>query len=177
MFSKFFIDRPRFAIVVSIVMILLGLLALIVLPVAQYPEITPPQIVVSTTYPGANAAVLADTVAVPIENEVNGVENMMYMSSSSDDNGSYKLTVTFEVGTDADIAQVKVQNRLQQVNSELPEEVVQYGLNVKTQNNNILGMLVLQSPNHTYDSLFLSNSIYHFHLKFLNLPPLIHNNF
>ena len=115
MFSAFFINRPRFAIVLSIVLIILGLLSLAVLPVAQYPEITPPQIVVSTTYSGAGAKVLVDTVAVPIENEINGVENMLYMSSSSDDNGSYDLTVTFDVGTDADIAQVKVQNRLQQV--------------------------------------------------------------
>ena len=97
MFSKFFIDRPRFAIVVSVVMVLLGLLSIYVLPVAQYPEITPPQIIVSATYPGANAAVVAETVAVPIENAVNGVDNMLYMSSSSDDNGAYKLTVTFEV--------------------------------------------------------------------------------
>lgn len=160
MFSEFFINRPRFAIVIAIVMMLIGALAVAVLPVAQYPEITPPQIVVSTTYPGANAGVLVDTVAVPVENEINGVENMLYMSSSSDDNGSYKLTITFEVGTDADIAQVKVQNRLQQVNSELPEEVVQYGMDVKTQNNNMLGMLVLQSPNHTYDELYLSNYAY-----------------
>ena len=160
MFSAFFINRPRFAIVVSVVMILLGLLALAVLPVAQYPEITPPQIVVSTNYIGANAKVLADTVAIPIENEINGVDNMLYMSSSSDDNGSYKLTVTFEVGTDSDIAQVKVQNRLQQVTSELPEEVTQYGLNVRTQNANMLGMLVLRSPNHTYDDLYLSNYAY-----------------
>ena len=160
MLSAFFINRPRFAIVVSVVMILLGLLALAVLPVAQYPEITPPQIVVSTNYIGANAKVLADTVAIPIENEINGVDNMIYMSSSSDDNGAYKLTVTFEVGTDADIAQVKVQNRLQQVTSELPEEVTQFGVNVRTQNANMLGMLVLRSPNHTYDDLFLSNYAY-----------------
>ena len=160
MFSAFFINRPRFAIVMSIVMILLGILAVFVLPVAQFPEITPPQIAVSATYTGANAQVLADTVAVPIENEVNGVDNMLYMSSSSDDNGSYKLTVTFEVGTDADIAQVKVQNRLQQVTSDLPPEVTQYGLEVKTQNSNMLAMLVLRSPNHTYDDLFLSNYAY-----------------
>lgn len=160
MFSAFFINRPRFAIVVSVVMILLGLLALAVLPVAQYPEITPPQIVVSTNYIGANAQVLADTVAIPIENEINGVDNMLYMSSSSDDNGKYTLTVTFEVGTDADIAQVKVQNRLQQVTSELPEEVNQYGVNVSTQNANMLAMLVLRSPNHTYDDLYLSNYAY-----------------
>jgi multidrug efflux pump subunit AcrB len=160
MFSAFFINRPRFAIVVSVVLILLGLLALAVLPVAQYPEITPPQIVVSTNYIGANAQVLADTVAIPIENEINGVDNMLYMSSSSDDNGKYTLTVTFEVGTDADIAQVKVQNRLQQVTSELPEEVNQYGVNVSTQNANMLAMLVLRSPHHTYDDLFLSNYAY-----------------
>lgn len=160
MFSEFFINRPRFAIVLSIVLIILGLLSLIVLPVAQYPEITPPQIVVSTTYSGAGAQVLVDTVAVPIENEINGVENMLYMSSSSDDNGSYELTVTFDVGTDADIAQVKVQNRLQQVTSELPDEVNQYGVSVKTQNPNILALLVLRSPNHTYNDLFLSNYAY-----------------
>ena len=160
MFSAFFINRPRFAIVLSIVLIILGLLSLAVLPVAQYPEITPPQIVVSTTYSGAGSQVLADTVAVPIENEVNGVENMLYMSSSSDDNGSYELTVTFDIGTDADIAQVKVQNRLQQVMSELPGEVNQYGVSVKTQNPNILALLVLRSPNHSYDDLFLSNYAY-----------------
>ena len=157
MFSAFFINRPRFAIVMSVVMILLGLLAIFVLPIAQFPEITPPQIAVSTTYTGANAQVLADTVAIPIENEINGVDNMLYMSSSSDDNGSYKLTVTFAVGTDPDIAQVKVQNRLQQASSDLPPEVTQYGLEVKTQNSNMLAMLVLRSPNHTYDDLFLSN--------------------
>lgn len=160
MFSAFFINRPRFAIVLSIVLIILGLLSLAVLPVAQYPEITPPQIVVSTTYSGAGSQVLADTVAVPIENEVNGVENMLYMSSSSDDNGSYELTVTFDIGTNADIAQVKVQNRLQQVMSELPDEVNQYGVSVKTQNPNILALLVLRSPNHSYDDLFLSNYAY-----------------
>ncbi len=160
MFSAFFINRPRFSIVLSVVLIILGLLSLAVLPVAQYPEITPPQIVVSTTYSGAGAKVLVDTVAVPIENEINGVENMMYMSSSSDDNGSYELTVTFDVGTNADIAQVKVQNRLQQVTSELPDEVNQYGVSVKTQNPNILALLVLRSPNHTYDDLFLSNYAY-----------------
>lgn len=160
MFSAFFIERPRFAIVLSIVLVILGILSIIVLPISQYPEITPPQIVVSTNYLGANAGVLVDTVAVPIENEINGVENMLYMSSTSDDNGSYKLTITFNVGTDPDIAQVKVQNRLQQVTSDLPEEVNQYGVEVQTQNPNILGMLVLRSPNHTYNNLYLSNYAY-----------------
>ena len=128
MFSEYFIDRPRFAGVISVIMILLGLLAIAVLPVSQYPQITPPQIVVSTTYPGASAQVLVDTVAVPIENQINGVENMLYMSSSSDDNGSYSLTITFDVGTDPDIAQVKVQNRLSQVMSQLPALVQQEGI-------------------------------------------------
>ena len=106
MFSAFFIDRPRFAMVVAIVMVLIGLLALTVLPVAQYPEIPPPQIVVSTSYYGANAKVLVDTVAIPVENEINGVDNMLYMSSSSDDNGSDKLTGTFLGGAGAVIAPV-----------------------------------------------------------------------
>ena len=160
MFSEYFIERPRFAIVISIVMILLGLLAIVVLPISQYPEITPPQIVVKTTYPGADAEVLVDTVAVPIENQINGVEDMLYMSSSSDDSGNYNLTVTFNVGANPDISQVKVQNRLQQANSELPAIVTQEGIDVSTQNPNILALLVLRSPNNTYDSLFLSNYAY-----------------
>lgn len=160
MFSEYFIDKPRFAGVIAIVMILLGLLAAAVLPVSQYPEITPPQIVVSTNYPGASASVLVDTVAIPIENEMNGVEDMLYMSSTSDDNGSYQLTITFNIGTNPDIAQVKVENRLQQVTSQLPALVVQEGLSVKTQSTNILAMLVLRSANRTYDDLFLSNFAY-----------------
>ena len=160
MFSEYFIDKPRFAGVIAIVMVLLGLMAIVVLPVSQYPEITPPQIVVSTNYPGANAQVLVDTVAVPIENEINGVEDMLYMSSTSDDNGSYNLTITFNIGTNPDIAQVKVENRLQQVMSQLPAIVTQEGLEVKTQSANMLGMLVLRSPNHTYNDLYLSNFAY-----------------
>ena len=97
MFSKFFIDRPRFAMVISIILIILGGLAIKVLPISQFPSITPPQITVQTSYLGANAQVLSDTVAIPIENQMNGVENMLYMSSISDDNGSYTLTVTFAV--------------------------------------------------------------------------------
>lgn len=160
MFSQYFIDKPRFAGVIAIIMVLLGLLAIAVLPVSQYPQIVPPQIVVSTQYPGANASVLVDTVAIPIENEINGVEGMLYMSSTSDDNGSYSLTITFDVGTNPDIAQVKVENRLQQVTSQLPPLVVQEGLTIKVQSDNILGMLVLRSPDKTYDDLFLSNFAY-----------------
>ncbi len=160
MFSEYFIDRPRFAGVISIVMILLGALAVAVLPVSQYPEITPPQIVVSTTYPGAGARVLTDTVAIPLENQINGVENMLYMTSSANDNGSYKLTITFQTGTDPDVAQVKVQNRLNQVLPQLPEIVQQQGLEVTTQMSDMLALLVLRSPENTYDDLYLSNYAY-----------------
>ena len=160
MFSKFFIDHPRFAVVVSLVLVLLGLLALAVLPVSQYPEITPPQISLKTTYPGANSKVLVDTVATPIENKVNGVENMLYMSSTSDDGGNYNLTVTFNVGANPDISQVKVQNRLQQVMSELPPIVTEQGVDIATRNPNILGFLVLRSPKNTYSGLYLSNYAY-----------------
>lgn len=160
MFSAFFIDRPRFAVVVSIIMVLLGVISLFVLPVSQYPQITPPQIIVSATYPGANAKVLTDTVAVPIENEINGVEGMLYMSSTATDEGNYTLTITFDIGTDPDIAQVKVENRLQQVTSLLPEIVTQEGLSVKTQSANLLGMLVLRATNGEFSDLYLSDLAY-----------------
>ena len=160
MFSEYFIDRPRFAGVVSIILVLLGLLAIAVLPISQYPNITPPQIIVKATYPGASAKVLVDTVAIPIENAINGVEDMLYMSSTSDDNGSYTLTITFNIGTDPDIARVKVQNRLQQVNSQLPEIVTKQGIDITSQLSNMLAMLVLRSPDNSYDSLYLSNFAY-----------------
>ena len=121
-FSEFFIRRPRFAGVVAIIMVLLGLIALILLPVSQYPNITPPQIIVEATYPGANAQLLIDTVGIPIENQINGVEGMLYMSSTATDNGTYQLTITFNVGTDPDIAQVKVENRLEQAKALLPAQ-------------------------------------------------------
>lgn len=160
MFSKFFIDRPRFAIVISIVLLILGGLAFKMLPISQFPSITPPQVSVKTSYLGANAQVLVDTVAVPLENQMNGVENMIYMSSTSDDNGSYNLTVTFDIGTDPDIAQVKVQNRIQQANSELPEEVIREGVDISTENSDMLAMIAFQSPNNTYSDLYLSNYAY-----------------
>ncbi|MCR5506369.1 MAG: efflux RND transporter permease subunit, partial [bacterium] len=159
-FSAFFIKRPRFAIVIALVMILFGLMSLIVLPISEYPQITPPQILVKAVYPGANATTVMNSVAIPIENAVNGVENMLYMSSTSDDNGLYQLTITFDIGTNADIAQVKVENRLQQINSILPDKVMKEGLTIKTQSSNILGMIVLRSPKNTYDSLYLSNFAY-----------------
>ena len=159
-FSEFFILKPRFAGVIAVLMILAGLISIAVLPVSQYPNITPPQIIVTANYPGAGASVLVDMVAVPIENEINGVDGILYMSSTASDNGEYKLTVTFDIGTDPDMAQVKVENRLQQVTALLPEVVTQEGLSVETQSANILAFLALESPNGTYDGLYLSNFAY-----------------
>ncbi|MGZ5014137.1 MAG: efflux RND transporter permease subunit, partial [Methylobacter sp.] len=130
-FTHFFIDRPIFASVLSIVVILVGGLALISLPIAQYPEIAPPTVVVSATYPGANAAVVAETVATPIEQEVNGVEDMLYMSSQSTNSGTMSLTVTFKPGTSLDKSQVLIQNRLSLAEPRLPDEVKRQGISVK----------------------------------------------
>ena len=123
MFSKFFIQRPIFATVLAILMILAGLITVKLLPVAQYPDITPPTIFVSASYPGADSQTVAETVGVPIEEQVNGVEGMMYMSSSSGNDGSYSLQITFENGTDLDMAAVKVQNRVSEAEPQLPSAV------------------------------------------------------
>ncbi len=160
MISRVFIDRPRLAGVVSIVLTLAGLLSLRALPIAQYPQVAPPQIVVRTMYPGASAEVLADTVAGPIEDAVNGVEDMLYMSSSSDNAGMYSLMVTFAVGTDPDMAQVKVQNRVAQAEALLPTEVVQQGVTVETESPDWLGFLIIRSPDGSRDELFLSDYTY-----------------
>ncbi len=157
MFSRFFINRPIFAAVVSIVIIIAGLVTLQSLPVAQYPEISPPTISVSTNYPGANAQVLADTVAQPIEEQVNGVEGMLYMSSTCSNNGDYTLTVSFEVGTDLDMAQVLVQNRVSQATALLPETVQRMGVTTSKESTNILLFISLTSPDNRFDSLYLSN--------------------
>lgn len=159
-FSSIFISRPRFAGVISIVLALAGLLAIFSLPVAQYPQITPPQVTVSAAYPGANAEVLAATVAAPIEQAVNGVDNMLYMSSSSDGSGGYSLSVTFAIGTDPDIAQVQVQNRVQRATPLLPSEVIQQGVSVRTESSDLLGFIILLSPNGTHDRLYMSNYAY-----------------
>lgn len=156
-FSHFFIDRPIFASVLSIVIVLVGGLALIALPIAQYPEIAPPTVVISTTYPGANAKVVADTVATPIEQEVNGVEDMLYMSSQSTNSGTMSLTVTFKPGTNLDKAQVLVQNRVALAEPKLPEEVRRQGLSIKKRSPDLSLVVNLVSPDKRYDSVYMSN--------------------
>ncbi len=157
MISKFFIENPIFASVISIVIVMAGAVAVGVLPIAQYPEITPPTVEVKATYPGANAAVVSETVASPIEQEVIGVENMIYMSSVSAGDGSYTLTVSFEVGTNLDMAQVLVQNRAKLAEPKLPEEVRREGVKVKKKSPNIIIFATLYSPDGRFDELYMSN--------------------
>ncbi|MGZ8238258.1 MAG: efflux RND transporter permease subunit [Methylobacter sp.] len=156
-FAHFFIDRPIFASVLSILIVLVGGLALIALPVAQYPEIAPPTVVISATYAGANAKVVAETVATPIEQEVNGVEDMLYMSSQSTNSGNMALTITFKPGTNLDKAQVLVQNRVALAEPRLPEEVRRQGISVKKRSPDLSLVVNLISPDKRYDSVYLSN--------------------
>ncbi len=157
MISRFFIDRPIFASVLSIVITLSGGIAGWELPIAQYPEIAPPTVQVIISYPGASARVVADTVAAPIEQQVNGVEGMIYMSSTCDNLGNYTLIVTFDLGTDLNTALVMVQNRVQLANPQLPQAVQKQGLTIKKKTPNILLAVNLYSPDGRYDDLYLSN--------------------
>ncbi|MEC9367859.1 MAG: multidrug efflux RND transporter permease subunit [Pseudomonadota bacterium] len=157
MLAEFFIDRPKFAFVISIVITLVGAIAIYFLPVSEYPEIAPPQVVVSAQYPGANATDIEKTVAIPIESQINGVDGMIYMSSTSSNNGTYQLTVTFAVGTDPDIAAVNVQNRVALATPQLPQAVTQQGVTTKKQSSSMLLVVNLISPNGTHDDIFLSN--------------------
>ena len=157
MISRFFIYRPIFATVISLVVIIAGVVSQNSLPVAKFPDVTPPTVQVSAVYPGANAQVIADTVAAPIEQEVNGVENMLYMSSISADDGSYALTITFDIGVDLDMATVLVQNRVAIAQPKLPEDVRRQGITTNKQSTSILQFIALTSPDRQYDALYLSN--------------------
>src|ERR1700742_3767018 len=153
MLSAVFVDRPRLAIVIAIVITIAGALALMAIPFAQYPDIVPPQVSVTTIYPGAGSAVVDGTVAQPIEAQLVGVDKMMYMKSVSGDDGSYALTASFELGTDPDI------NRVQIALSSLPEDVQRQGVIVKKRSSALLGAIAFYSPKHSHDPLFLSNYV------------------
>ncbi|MGF1692113.1 efflux RND transporter permease subunit [Photobacterium kagoshimensis] len=159
MLSRFFIQRPKFALVISIILTLAGSIALMNLPVAEYPKISPPSVSVTAYYSGASAEVVEEAIADPIEASVNGVENMIYMSSKSANDGSYNLNVTFDVGTDPDMAQVNVQNRVSQIESKLPAEVRMVGVTVKKRSPDLLMVLNFYSPDDKYDDKFLINYI------------------
>lgn len=155
-FSKFFIERPIFATVLSLLLLVAGGISLFVLPIDQYPSITPPTVQVNAIYPGANAETIAQTVGIPIEQQVNGVDNMIYMSSTSSSAGTYRLTVTFEVGTDIDMATVLVQNRVNIALNSLPSEVIQQGVTVQKQSSNVVLFITLTGDS-SYNQLYLSN--------------------
>src|SRR5271166_5539848 len=157
MISSVFVDRPRLAIVISLLITITGLISLLVIPVAQYPDIVPPQVSVTTTYPGASAAVVEATVAQPIESQIVGVDKMIYMKSVSGNDGSYSLKASFELGTDPDINTVNVNNRVQVALSKLPEDVRKQGVTVKKQSSALLGVISLYSPKQTHNELYISN--------------------
>src|SRR5882757_247155 len=155
--SKFFIDRPIFAGVLSILIFVAGLLALRVMPISEYPDVVPPSVIVRGTYPGANPKVIAETVATPIEEAINGVEGMLYMSSQATTDGLMTLTVTFKLGTDADKAQQLVQNRVSQAEPRLPEEVRRLGITTIKSSPDLTMVVHLLSPNNRYDMTYLRN--------------------
>ena len=157
MISKFFVDRPIFANVIAILTVLGGVVCMFILPISQYPEVVPPTVTVSTMYPGANPQVVADTVAAPIEQQVNGVEGMIYMSSTCNRDGSYNLTVTFDLGTNIDMAQVLVQNRVAMAEARLPAEVTRQGITIDKKSVNFVTIGNLYSPEKRFDNLYLVN--------------------
>jgi multidrug efflux pump len=157
MISKFFIDRPVFASVISIIIVLGGLLSMRILPISQYPEIIPPEVSVNATYPGASAQTIAETVAAPLEQQINGVEKMLYMRSTSTGSGTLNLTVTFQIGTNPDQATINVNNRVQRAIPLLPQEVQRQGVVVQKRSSSILEVVTMASPQRTYNTIFISN--------------------
>jgi len=159
MLSRFFINSPIFAAVLSIFIVLAGLAAMRTLPIAQYPEIAPPVVTVRATYPGASAEVLEQTVAAPLENQINGVENMLYMNSNSGSNGIVEINITFEIGTNVDQAAINVNNRVKQAEARLPQEVRRQGVTVEKSSSSFLEVLAFYSPDGTFDDLYVSNYV------------------
>ena len=157
MFSKFFINRPIFSTVISLLISLAGIVSITMLPIEQYPDLTPPTVQVSASYPGASPEVIANTVAAPLEQQVNGVEDMLYMNSTSSSNGDMKLTVSFKVGTDPDQAMINVNNRVQGATATLPEDVRRYGIQVNKKSSAILQLIALYSPTGRSDTTTVGN--------------------
>ncbi|MCC6714090.1 MAG: efflux RND transporter permease subunit, partial [Gammaproteobacteria bacterium] len=156
-FSAFFVDRPIFAAVLSIIVFTAGLIAIPLLPISEYPDVVPPSVAVRAVYPGANPKVIAETVATPLEEAINGVEHMMYMKSVAASDGVLTLTVTFRPGTDIDLAQVQVQNRVNQALPRMPEDVRRMGVTTAKQSPNLTMVVHLLSPDERYDALYLRN--------------------
>ena len=157
MISRFFIDRPIFASVVSAFIVIAGLAAIRALPVAAYPDILPPEVEVSAFYPGANSATVAETVAAPLEQQINGVDGMLYLRSASAGNGSLSITVTFAIGTDPDLATINVDNRVQAALATLPEEVRRQGVTVRKRSSTILQIATIGSTDPRHDQIYVSN--------------------